>query len=72
MMLLLLLAGELPLQGALPVELHAPLLLLCQGRGSWSCWGGVDQPWLLIREAGDVQGIWVAEDVRFRRDFVFN
>lgn len=46
-MLLLLLAGQLLLEGAPPVELHAPLLLLCQG-GGWGRWGGVDQPWQVL------------------------
>lgn len=45
---MLLLAGELPLEGALPVELHAPLLLLCE---RWGSWGGLDQSRQVVREA---------------------
>lgn len=50
---MLLLAGELPLKGALPVQLHAPLLLLCERGGRWgNCsWGGVDQSRQVVREA---------------------
>lgn len=69
--MLLLLAGELPLEGALPVELHAPLLLFGQWGSSWS-WSGVDQSWQVIREAWAIEGIWVAEDVWFRGHFFFN
>lgn len=73
----LVLAGELPLKGALPVELHAALLLLCErggrrGRwGSWS-WGGLDQSRQVVGEAQTIEGIWVAQDVRFREDFIFH
>lgn len=48
---MLLLAGELPLEGALPVELHAPLLLLCERGGRWGSWGGLDQSRQVVREA---------------------
>lgn len=70
----LLLAGELLLQGALPAELHTPQLLLRQwgGWGARRGWGGVDQPWQAVREAGATEGIWVAEDVRFRGQFFLN
>lgn len=47
---LLLLAGELLLQGALPAELHAPQLLLRQRGGwrGWGGWGGLDQSWQVV------------------------
>lgn len=76
----LVLAGELPLKGALPVELHAALLLLCERggrwgrRGSWGSWswGGLDQSRQVVGEAQTIEGIWVAQDVRFREDFIFH
>lgn len=71
-----LLARQLPLQGALPVELHAFTLLLRQGGGSWGggnrSRGGVDRSREVIREAHGVKRIWISKDLHFRRRLFFS
>lgn len=76
--LLLPLAGELPLQGPLPVQLHALMLLFSQGGGSWggSRWGSwsrgrVDRLLQVIREAWSIKRIRLPKDMRFRSCLFF-